>query len=233
MFTKTAEYYDALYHFKDYRAACQQLHELIQEKAPQAKTLLDVACGTGKHLEYIQELYQAEGLDLNPELLQVARKRCPHLQFYQADMTDFKLPHSFDVVVCLFSSIGYVQTLENLSKAVNTMVSHLNPNGLLLIEPWIAPEKYWENKITTNFADMPNLKIAWMYTSKREGLTSIFDIHYMVGTPEGVCTFTEKHVMGLWTNAQYQQAFENAGIKVNYDPVGLFGRGMYYGIKMQ
>ncbi|HEX8429583.1 class I SAM-dependent methyltransferase [Hymenobacter sp.] len=231
MFTKTAEYYDALYHFKDYKEACSALYDLIQRHAPQAKSLLDVACGTGKHLEYLQHQYACAGLDLNPELLAVAHKRCPNVALHQGDMTDFRLPHTFDVVVCLFSSIGYVQTVENLRKTVACFAQHLNPGGLLVIEPWITPERYWVDRITANFIDQPNLKIAWMYTSQLRGLTSVFDINYLVGTSEGVESFTESHVMGLWTDAEYREAIEAVGVAVHYNDQGLFGRGMYYGIK--
>lgn len=231
MFTKTAEYYDALYHFKDYEAAGNALHGLIQQHAPQAKSLLDVACGTGKHLEFLQHRYACSGLDLNPGLLAVAHKRCPTVPLHHADMTDFQLPAAFDVVACLFSSIGYVQTVENLRKAVACFTRHLNPGGLLVLEPWITPEKYWVDKITANFVDQPNLKIAWMYTSQLRGRTSVFDINYLVGTDEGVSRFTESHVMGLWTDAEYREAIEAAGVAVHYDSEGLFGRGMYYGTK--
>ncbi|MGY2132723.1 class I SAM-dependent DNA methyltransferase [Hymenobacter sp. HD11105] len=231
MFTKTAEYYDALYHFKDYEAACNALHSLIQQCSPHAKSLLDVACGTGKHLAFLQQHYACAGLDLNPELLAVAHKRCPMLPLHEGDMTDFQLPHTFDVVVCLFSSIGYVQTVENLRKAVACFTRHLNPGGLLVIEPWITPEKYWVDRITANFVDEPNLKIAWMYTSQLRGLTSVFDINYLVGTEAGVSSFTESHVMGLWTDAEYRDAIEAVGVTVEFDSKGLFGRGMYYGVK--
>ena len=231
MFTKTAEYYDALYHFKDYKAASDKLSQLIHKNVHGARTLLDVGCGSGKHLEYLSETYAAEGLDLNPELLDVARLRCPSVTFHEADMTNFSLSTSFDAVVCLFSSIGYVQSVENLRKAVKCMVDHVNPGGLILIEPWIEPEKYLEGKIATNYVDQPDLKIAWMYVNERKNLTSVFDIQYMVGADDGVSCFTEKHIMGLWTTEEYREAFDNAGIHVNYDPVGLFGRGMYYGLK--
>src|SRR4030095_7263880 len=113
MFTKSAQFYDALYHFKDYAAAAEQLHALIQETCPGASTLLDVACGTGKHLEYLRAYYRVEGLDLNAQLLEVARKRCPGVLFHQGNMVDFNLDRSFDVVTCLFSSIGYVKTVDN------------------------------------------------------------------------------------------------------------------------
>ena len=231
MFTKTAAYYDALYHFKDYGAAALQLHELVQRCAPGATSLLDVACGTGKHLEYLRPHYRAEGIDLDGELLAVARQRCPGVGFQQADMTRFDLGRRFGAVVCLFSSIAYVQTAARLGEAVRCMVQHLEPGGLLLIEPWITPENYWLQRLTTNFVDQPDLKICWMYTSERAGDTSVFDIHYTVGTAAGVSSFREKHVMGLWTDAQYRQAFADVGIAATFVPVGLMGRGMYYGTK--
>jgi SAM-dependent methyltransferase len=231
MFSKTAEYYDALYHFKDYEAACNKLIQLIRNNHSRANSLLDVACGTGKHLEFLQHQMQVSGLDLDENLLKVARRRCPLVPLFHEDMTDFHLNTCYDAVVCLFSSIAYVRTLDNLNRTIQRMAEHLNPGGILLVEPWIFPENYWVKRITANFVDQSNLKIAWMYTSELDGLTSVFDIQYMVGTPEGVEKFSEQHIMGLWTDQEYRQAFLNAGINPVFDEKGLFGRGMYYGIK--
>lgn len=231
MFTKSAQFYDALYHFKDYVAASNQLKQMIEQRHPNSQTLLDVGCGTGKHVEYLQTDYQVEGLDLSAELLEVARKRCPNVPFHEASMVDFNLGQTFDVVTCLFSAIAYVKTIENMERSVATMARHLQPGGLLIVEPWISPEKYWLGKITANFVDQPDLKIAWMYTSEIEDLVSIFNIHYLVGTPEGVEHFTERHEMGLFTQEQYLEAFNKAGLDVDYDANGLFGRGIYIGVK--
>ncbi len=68
MFTKSAKFYDALYHFKDYKKACEKLDSIIKKFKPDAKSLLDTACGTGKHIEHLKDLYYCEGLDLNDEL---------------------------------------------------------------------------------------------------------------------------------------------------------------------
>jgi ubiquinone/menaquinone biosynthesis C-methylase UbiE len=231
MFTKSAAFYDALYHFKDYSLACSELDQLIQKVSPGAKTLLDVACGTGKHLEYLQKNYQAAGIDLNTELLSIARKRCPTVTFHEADMTHFNLNTSYDVVVCLFSSIAYVRTVENLKKTLQCMAQHVNHGGLILIEPWIYPENYWLGRLTANYVDQPELKISWMYVSEKVASTSLFNIHYLVGAKQGVSTFNEEHIMGLWTDMEYKEAFESAGIKPYYDAKGFFGRGMYYGVK--
>lgn len=230
MFTKSAQFYDALYNFKDYAATSNKLHRLLDQIIPNAESLLDVACGTGKHLDYLRNYYDVEGLDLNPNLLEVARERCPGIPFHQADMVDFRLEHKFDVITCLFSSIGYVKTPENMARTVSNMARHLRPGGVVIIEPWFTPEDYWTGTITANFVDQPELKIAWMYTSEVEGRVSVLDIHYLVGTPEGVDLFDERHEIGLFTREEHLGAFHRAGLDVRYDPEGLFGRGMYIGL---
>ena len=155
MFTRSASFYDALYGFKDYGAAVDYLGQMLDSQAPGARTLLDVGCGTGRHLELLRGRYLVQGLDLNPALLDVARQRCPGVAFHEADMADFSLDSRFDVVTCLFSSIGYVRTEARLRSAVACMRRHLNPGGVLVIEPWFTPDAYWTGTITANHVDEP------------------------------------------------------------------------------
>src|SRR5215469_11749712 len=109
-------WYDAIYTtMKDYAAEAQQVHALIQRfKSSSGTRLLDVACGTGSHLAFLRNYYTVEGLDLDELMLSIARQRNPEVRFHQADMTDFLLEDSFDVITCLFSSIGVVKTLPRL-----------------------------------------------------------------------------------------------------------------------
>ncbi|MFV9507699.1 MAG: hypothetical protein AB4911_24370, partial [Oscillochloridaceae bacterium umkhey_bin13] len=100
----------------------------------------------------------------------------------------------------------------------------------LIVEPWFSPESYWVGRVTANFVDQPDLKIAWMYISEREGLLTVLNIHHLVATPDGVEHFTERHEMGLFTHEEYLEAFVEAGLEVSYDSQGFFGRGMYLGI---
>jgi SAM-dependent methyltransferase len=229
MYTRTARLYDKIYAFRNYRAAADRLRHLIKEHHPTAETLLDVGCGTGLHLEYLQHDFAVEGLDIDSGLIAVARERSPNVPFHVADMTDFALGRRFDVVTCLFSAIAYVETIERVEAAVQTMRDHLNPGGLLLIEPWFGPETYWRGRLVANFHDEPELKFSWIYLNGQEGTISILDIHYTVGTLEGVEQFREVHRMGLFSREQYMDVLARAGLTVRHDPEGLSRRGLFIG----
>ena len=129
MYTKTPELYDRFYDWKDYAGEAAKLRDLIESRSPGARSLLDVACGTGRHLEHLRAWYDVEGVDLDEGLLSVARARLPDVPLRAADMRDFDLGRRFDVVTCLFSSIGYVQTPGALQASVAAMVRHVAPGG--------------------------------------------------------------------------------------------------------
>jgi ubiquinone/menaquinone biosynthesis C-methylase UbiE len=228
MFSQSAAYYDAIYHWKDYEREAGMIHGLIGQHARRpARTLLDVACGTGQHVAFLREHYAVVGLDLDPGLLAVARARCPEIEFVEADMVEFELGRQFDVVTCLFSAIGYVKTVLRLQQAIGCMNRHLNPGGVLVVEPWFSPDTWNVGSVHAVLVDQPALKIARMSVSEREDRLSRNDFHYLVATADGVRHFTERHELGLFTQEEYTRAFQACGLNVVFDPDGLTGRGLY------
>ena len=226
MFERSAHLYDALYSWKDYAAETSKINELVQRLHPEARTLLDVACGTGKHLELLQERFEVEGLDLDRRLLEVAAHRVPSVPLHEGNMASFDLGKRFDVVLCLFSSIGYMETPDRLDLAVAQLARHVAPGGLLLVEPWLHPDGYETGHVGFLSVEEPDLKIARMNSSKREGDVSIMDFHYLVGTPEGIMHFTEDHRLGLFSDERYREALTKVGLELLED-ADLMGRGLY------
>ena len=67
MFSKSAHYYDKFYAFKDYASEVERLLAVIDTRLRSGgKQLLDVACGTGHHIEHLKTHFEVEGLDLEP-----------------------------------------------------------------------------------------------------------------------------------------------------------------------
>jgi len=227
VFSESARVYDALCRHKNYAAASRTLSEILGRVAPGASRLLDVGCGTGQHLEYLRARYEVEGLDLSPEMLEVARTRCPGVPLHEASLVGFRLPHSFDVITCLFGSIAYAGDLPSLAEAVRSMSDHLRPGGVLVVEPWVSPERFISGRLIFDAVDDPDLKVARMYVTRREGRSSILDSEYLVGTPDGVSRFAERQALGLFTDEEYRRAFEEAGLEVIDASGDLFGYGLY------
>jgi SAM-dependent methyltransferase len=230
-YSRSAAIYDLIYDFKDFPATTTRLRELIRTHRPDARSVLDVGCGTGRHLELLGPEFERVGLDLSGEMLAVARQRCPDVEFYEADMTTLDLGRRFDVVTCLFSAVAYVRTVDRLNDAVARMAAHLETDGLLLVEPWLSPDRYWIGHLAVNHAEQDGVNVSWMYIQQLVDGCSRFDIHYLVGDRQGVEHFEERHEMGLFTDEEYCGAFRAAAVETEFDPDGLFGRGLYRGFR--
>ena len=230
MFSRSAHLYDAVYSFKDYAVEAERLRRLIEARAPEARTLLDVACGTGVHLAELRRWYEVEGLDLDPQLLALARERLPGVPLHEGDMASFDLGREFDVVTCLFSSIAYVRTPDGLRAATAALARHIAPGGLLVIEPWITPEAWIPDHVGAVFVDEPELKVARINAGiEPQDDRLVLDMHYLVGTPAGVEHFIERHEVGMFTPEQYLDAVRDAGLEAEWDDEGLIGRGLVLG----
>ena len=234
MYSESADLYNLVYlnQGKDYAAEARRVVELarIFQKST-GNSLLDVACGTGLHAGSLAEFYQVEGIDLDQDMLVMARGNYPGISFYHGDMRNFQLDRQFDVITCLFSAIGYMLDTQQLQLAIGNMSRHLKPGGVMFVEPWFGPESWKTGSIHTVFVDQPELKIVRMNNSERKGNISSFNYHFLVGTPQGVRHFTEYHELALFTAEEYLESFRVNNLEVSYDAEGLYGRGLYIGVK--
>lgn len=244
-YVREAEYYDAIYTaMKDYPAEAERVRSIILgswpdnnvlrgawTEATEPVTLLDVACGTGLHASHLSDYFRVTGVDLSESMLKVAKQRVPKADFHVGDMRDFNLGHwRYDVVTCLFSAIGHMPTLEDLQDAVSCMAVHLRAGGVLVVEPWITPEM-WDDNRSLHVDLVADSGVARITRSSRSDNKVTLDMHFFVEWPEAPDYFRVVHEVTMFTHQDYLDAFRMSGLSVKYDEHGLMGRGLYIGVK--
>jgi len=233
MWEELAKYYDLLYAWKPYEKEANTIHDLIQKnKKTSGSEMLDVACGTGNHIQFLKKDYKITGTDLNKDMLKVAKKKFPKLKFQQANMISFNLKKKFDVITCLFSSIGYVKTYANLKKTVASFSKHLKTGGVLIIEPFITKEAYHSGRPHANFVNEPDVKICRMNVNKKRGNIAILDFHFLIATKKGIGHLHDKHKLGLFDIDKFLQILKDNSFQAIYLKNGLMKeRGLYVAVK--
>jgi SAM-dependent methyltransferase len=231
VFSESADLYDFIYsEFKDFSAEATQVAELLASTCPSAKRLLDVGCGTGRHAQVLTEEhgFEVDGLDIETAFLEIARQRCPGGRFFRGDMASFDLGKTYDAVLCLFSSIGYVRTQDRLTQTARTIRRHVAPGGVAIIEPWLTPETFKGGSVYLNSVDREDLKISRVSRSEVRDRISWIEFQYLVAEPSQIRHLTEVHELGLFTQEEMLEALRAGGFhEVDFDPDGLTGRGLY------
>ena len=233
VFTESAQWYDRFQAGKDYAGEAQRITGLIRDIQPRADTLLDVACGTGGHLSYFRQVFTCHGLDLDGGLLEVARQRLPDVPLTRADMTGFDLAQRFDAVTCLFSSIGYTASVAGLRAATRTMASHVNPGGVLIIEPWILPGAWapLDGRGHVDVVEDGKTTLVRIRTNRRSGRMTELFMHYAAAGEGRITTADERHRLCLFTRDEYLEAVSSAGLSTRWDDEGITGRGLLIAIR--
>jgi SAM-dependent methyltransferase len=222
VYDKSARIYDLLYTgsgIKDYAAEAADLHQIINEACPSARTLLDVACGTGAHLAHLRQWYSVEGADVSPAMLEIAGRRLPGVPLHLGDMRKLDLGRRFDVVTCLFSSIGYVTEPSELQSTVARLAAHVTPGGVLILDGWVRPDE-WSDAYrgAPDVASDEEVMVVRLSFSRRVGNVTELDMHHLVRSESGIDHFVEIHRLALTPTQEYVAAIEAAGLQARVAP---------------
>lgn len=233
MYKQFAKYYDSIYRWKDYKSESVKLRKLIKKyKSSRGREMLDAACGTGNHIQYLKKYFNITGVDLDRDMLRIASKKLSDIKFIRGDMRTFKLNKQFDVVVCLFSAIGHLKTYANLNKTIKNFSQHLKPGGVMIIEPFVNPEDYIDNYLSAYHVNETDLKLTRMTFSKRKGSMAMLNFHFLVGAKGKIKYFFENMQLVMYENQKAISIMKNAGLKAKFLKDGFMkNRGLYIGVK--
>jgi SAM-dependent methyltransferase len=229
VFSESAEVYDLIYgEFKNYVDESARLAALLRRVNPSCRSVLDVGCGTGEHMRHLSTHgLRVDGLDLDQRYVDIAARKNPGSRLWRADMVGFDVPERYDAIVCLFSSIGYVRTLEGMEEALRTFRRHLEIGGVIVIEPWFAPGQLDPSFVMRNTAEGHDVRVERVSHLEIDGRLSRLRFDYTLTDAVGVRTATEVHELGLFTTTEMHRAFQAVGLEVEHDESGLDGRGLF------
>ena len=139
-FTAIAAYYDTLMSFVNYPGWVQYIEEILSQNGSKKRTIFDLACGTGVCLElWNNKGYRTFGLDRSLAMLEVCRGRfrdsaenVPML--INGDMRSFAIGRKVPIITCLYDSLNYLLSEEELRTCFRNVYDALEPRGVFIFD---------------------------------------------------------------------------------------------------
>lgn len=152
-------YYPVLYKHRDDKEAEAFMRKLIAHlNISSGSSVLDIPCGNGRHAVFLHSLgLEVTGIDLSIEHIKRAKERAPSgLHFIQADMRAAHTKGPFQLILNLFTSLGYFETKEEDEATLSRLAEALAPNGFLVLDflntaflkkTMVKSEEKWEDGV--------------------------------------------------------------------------------------
>ena len=232
MFSSSARIFDALYSFRDMRDEAQKALTLARAATTRPiASALDVGCATGDHAAVIAKtgVREVVGLDIDRQLVALARKKHKALSFVVGDFTRTKLKRQFDAIFSFYGVIAYVRTVAGLRLFAANVARHLTPGGVAVIEPWHLRGE-WEPAPAVRHVMTDDFGIARASVATRKKSLVRMDVHYLVASGSRVDHLREVHRVGLFSREEHIDAFHRAGLAARFGGEGPSGRSVIVAI---
>jgi ubiquinone/menaquinone biosynthesis C-methylase UbiE len=211
-----ADLYDYIYSWKDYKAeAAGAAAILVGEGIAEGARVCEAACGTARYLEHLQNRFEVSGYDLDPQMIRLAKWRAPRGTFSVGDMRRFVPPEPVDALLCLFGGVGYLSPGRALSEGLARFAEAVRPGGVVLIEPWVVPERFVAGEAWLQTYESPDFKLARVVVPRLEGRCCVLEFHFQLARAGGRVVRAEA-TERLWLHRleEVREAAEVAGFSV-------------------
>lgn len=196
------------------------LDALLQRHPAPARSMADLACGTGTvALAFAQQGWQVCGVDGSTAMLDQARRKANetalHPLWIEQDMRSFALPHPVALVTCLYDSLNYMLSLEDLQQVFYRITEALQPGGVFMgdLNTVNELEQGWNGN--TFFVDGSEQSL--VMASQHDMETGCSTVHLVgfVRQSNGLYTrFDELHTEAAYSDHDVHAALAAAGLIV-------------------
>jgi cyclopropane fatty-acyl-phospholipid synthase-like methyltransferase len=220
-----AELYDVIYAEKDYLHEGKFVAGLLEKFSLSAgKKVLELACGTGRHAMTLESLgYDVTATDYSADMIKVAQKNAAPLQskvtFTVNDMRSLGSDlGEFDGVVCLFDSIGYVQTNESIRAVFSGVHERLKKDGIFIFEYWHAAAMLRSYEpLRVKRIPLPNGELVRISETKIDAARQLASVSYDLIELSNAGTYTrtcETQTNRFFLLGEMEQILDSAGFDV-------------------
>ncbi|MHA4844009.1 class I SAM-dependent DNA methyltransferase [Flavitalea antarctica] len=220
-FQAYGKYYDLLYKDKNYNAEAEYVFDLIKKYDPEAKHILELGSGTGKHARLLAEQgFKIHGIERSSEMVEIAQKLpSENISYEINDISSFSLADQFDVAISLFHVISYLTDNADLLAAFANVERHLKPGGVFIFDVWYSPAVYHqkpETRVKRLSDDTVNIvRIAEPVIHHR---VNIIDVNYEIiienKADSNIRIFNEKHPMRHFSEPEIALLASAVGLQV-------------------
>jgi SAM-dependent methyltransferase len=204
--------------------------DALLERHPAAQDrLLELACGTGTvALAMARKGWAVTGIDASPHMLALARQKLEEahrqgdeldITFLQQDMRRLQLPQPVSLATCLYDSLNYMLTSDDLQQVFRRVFAALQPGGLFIFDmntPW-ALATFWDD--STYIADTLDCTVI---------LESTFDAHRQRTTVKVTSFLREGELYAKSVEHHTEQGYPREHIATLLTDVGFQIEGMYH-----
>jgi len=196
----------------------QRQIQFIKDTLEQRGPVLDLGCGTGRHMiSLIKEGYEIVGMDISLNLLKIAKTRLSGIQLIRADMR--RLPFktgAFAEVVSMDTSLGYLPTEKDDLQSLREIHETLKHGGALIVDVFNRDQlmqKYGPKcPITPKEKEYQSFTLSQKRTVDKDGgkLRDLWVIHDKADWETKVF----RHVARLYALKDLRDLLEKAGFVV-------------------
>lgn len=203
-------YYHLLYRHRDGNEAREFIVRLSDAiGVPRAGTVLDLACGKGRHSLELHRLgFDVVGIDLSTTSIEEARRfECEGLEFFLHDMRNLFWKEHFDAVFNLFTSFGYFHSVQDDQRTINGVADALRPKGLFVLD-FLNVEKVIGNLVSEELQVIDGVS----FHVTRGLVSDMIEKRITVVDGDIELLFTEQ--VDTLTLNSFTTYFENAGLEL-------------------